>query len=408
MGKYKDKIIEDIEKIGDRPVKLQFDLKQLQKDAIEKESHFQKQYESSAEGDQKKTFWLNVLRWRGVNKITAHWLDNGYSEYEKAPLFQKVFAEDGEVLESALMRSFGDIVIYKTYHTGKFNESDIAILDFFRESQASGRYLDQHDVSFAERFGGFGYIQLVKAEFSLEKFQQKQVEIQKTIQEWDDNLSKVKEEVETERTNLDNIKKGYNFVKLHKGFQNIYSSKQWEKRVSFIIMCFIGLSILGVMYLASDYQQSKARENTEILLSLKEAFSLKTETPIAKEIFQEDFIKASTEVSNALNSVASPLTNIWYLLPFLGGELILIYFFRIALKNFSSAKAQIVQVQLRMSLCEFIAGYTEFKKDNQQDKVSLEKFETLIFSGITMEGGDIPTTFDGIKDLAKLIKSVKD
>ena len=65
-------------------------------------------------------------------------------------------------------------------------------------------------------------------------------------------------------------------------------------------------------------------------------------------------------------------------------ELVLLYFFRVFLKNYYSAKAQLLQLELRHSLCAFVQSYSEFiaKLRKDTDGKTLDRFEALVFSGI--------------------------
>jgi hypothetical protein len=64
-----------------------------------------------------------------------------------------------------------------------------------------------------------------------------------------------------------------------------------------------------------------------------------------------------------------------------------------------------MQIELRMTLCQFIQNYAdtskELKKNNEE---AFEKFESLIFSSIVSSDENIPTTFDGMEQLASLVK----
>jgi hypothetical protein len=96
------------------------------------------------------------------------------------------------------------------------------------------------------------------------------------------------------------------------------------------------------------------------------------------------------------------------LLPLFSVEIILIYFFRVILLNHRSVKAQAMQIELRQTLCQFIQSYAEYSaKIKKQDGVALEKFESLIFSGILSDPEKLPSTFDGIEQIGNFIKSVK-
>lgn len=89
-------------------------------------------------------------------------------------------------------------------------------------------------------------------------------------------------------------------------------------------------------------------------------------------------------------------------------EVILIYFFRVVLSQFRSVKAQLLQIDLRVSLCQFIESYADYVgKLRKNDSTALNKFEALIFSGLVTEEAGIPSTFDGAEQIASLIRSVR-
>ena len=46
-------------------------------------------------------------------------------------------------------------------------------------------------------------------------------------------------------------------------------------------------------------------------------------------------------------------------------------------------------------------------KIKKQDPSALEKFESLIFSRITSNSESLPSTFDGLEQISKLIKNLK-
>ncbi|WP_272518593.1 hypothetical protein [Providencia sp. PROV192] len=86
--------------------------------------------------------------------------------------------------------------------------------------------------------------------------------------------------------------------------------------------------------------------------------------------------------------------------------LIFIYYFRVALINYNSIKTELNQINLRTALCKFIHGYVEFSQRNNNHN-SLSKFESLIFSNIMPDDKNIPTTLDGLEQLAKVISALK-
>ena len=89
--------------------------------------------------------------------------------------------------------------------------------------------------------------------------------------------------------------------------------------------------------------------------------------------------------------------------------LVVIYFFRISLVNIKSIRSQILQIDLRLTLCQFIHNYQNDTSGfrNAEIKDSLDKFEAVIFSPIVATDDKIPTTFEGIEQLSGLIGLVK-
>lgn len=94
--------------------------------------------------------------------------------------------------------------------------------------------------------------------------------------------------------------------------------------------------------------------------------------------------------------------------PIISLTIFLLYFFRISLRSSEGVKAQLLQIELRKTLCRFIQDYANYsakiKKDNPD---SLGKFESVIFSGIVSTDEKLPATFDGFDQLAKLLKASK-
>ena len=87
---------------------------------------------------------------------------------------------------------------------------------------------------------------------------------------------------------------------------------------------------------------------------------------------------------------------------------ILIYYFRILLHNLNEVKAQLLQIELRKTLCQFIQSYTDYShKIKEKDSESLSKFENLIFSGLVSSNEKLPSTFDGLEQLSGFIKAIR-
>ncbi|VVN88471.1 hypothetical protein PS718_01688 [Pseudomonas fluorescens] len=195
-------------------------------------------------------------------------------------------------------------------------------------------------------------------------------ELPAAIKASEDARAKVNEELDLreQRVNALNDKlKGYenayNFVGLYQGFSNLRNNKDGEKAVTFKFMIVLGVCLVVV--------------------------------PLLKVV---GLIGHSEDLAKELFSLAALLAL----------ELMLIYFFRITLQNFRSIKSQMLQIDLRMTLCQFINSYVEFASDARKtDKELLSRFEQVIFSGIVAEDSLIPSTFDGLEQVAKIVDSLK-
>ncbi|EKF9303006.1 hypothetical protein ACPFUO_003488 [Vibrio cholerae] len=182
--------------------------------------------------------------------------------------------------------------------------------------------------------------------------------------ELENSLSEKIEEVNKLKDALNMYKDAFNFVGLHQGFGNILKMKQSErsKLLKFIVL-------LGFIL------------PTPILLTI--------------------FLKAKVQLFGVWDGVS-------FLLPVMSLEIILIYYFRILLGNYNSIKAQIVQLELRQTLCQFIQGYSEYAVSiRKNDKQVLDKFENIIFSNILTDESKIPSTFDGLDSIGNIMKSIK-
>ena len=177
---------------------------------------------------------------------------------------------------------------------------------------------------------------------------------------WDEIQQKI-DEVNVLKDKLDKYKTAFNFVGLSQGFENLLNQKNRAKWLTFAVLIFLSIITLAPL-----------------------CFS-----------FYKKFM-AGVDIS-------------WQsMLPVIGLEFVLIYFFRVVLTHYHSIQTQIMQLELRQSLCQFIQSYAEYaKKIKNDDKDALEKFENLIFSSILSNPDKVPGTFDGVEGLTSLLKELK-
>lgn len=184
---------------------------------------------------------------------------------------------------------------------------------------------------------------------------------------WDGEVAQKEEQVKVLKDQLGRLENGFNFVGLVEGFRQLSVQKLGEKRVAFISLIMLGVLVLLPVLL-------------EVLFVVRNLDEL--------GMYQQ-----------ALVFLLPPLVTI---------EVLLVYFFRVVLVHFRSIKAQLLQLELRASLCQFIQSYSVYAAEiKKNDVAALDKFESLIFSGLLSNEENLPSTFDGTEQLAKLIKSIK-
>lgn len=189
--------------------------------------------------------------------------------------------------------------------------------------------------------------------------------VKQYIKDLSDKIETQKKEVKSLHDELVKQKNAFNFVGLYKGFKFLSIIKTKESR--FALCSTVLLGFLAVC-------------------------------PLFFEIYM-----LTEKNTNSWFDIFKPAT-----IPIITLTFIFIYYFRISLTNYQSIKSQIIQIELRKTLCTFIQKYSKYAKEMKTDDVnSLEKFETIIFSNIMTSEDKIPSTFDGIEQIAKLITSMK-
>lgn len=110
-----------------------------------------------------------------------------------------------------------------------------------------------------------------------------------------------------------------------------------------------------------------------------------------------------------LTGYEAKLPSMWFLvIPITTLMLFLFYFTRVGLQHVRSVQSQMMQLELRMALCQFIHNYAEdSEKLHAKNKAGFEKFENIIFSPLVSSDYKIPTTFDGMEQLAKLVSEFR-
>ncbi|WP_156160170.1 hypothetical protein [Pseudomonas sp. 2(2015)] len=191
---------------------------------------------------------------------------------------------------------------------------------------------------------------------AIERSEKERESIEKTLDAREGRVQALAEKLTSYET-------AFNFVGLYAGFKSMKAAKVSERRWNFFYLLLIGLLLLLPF--------------------------------IAKIVF---ILKGSPEIKLDYVGLAT----------LAGLELLLLYFFRVALQNFKSVKAQLLQIDLRMTLCQFVQSYAEYSKEARTGSPGLlERFEQVVFSGIVNDEGAIPSTFDGLDKLAELVGKIR-
>lgn len=187
----------------------------------------------------------------------------------------------------------------------------------------------------------------------------------KTIEKYTSDINTIEDKLKKQRQE-------FNFIRLADAFKNMKDNKQKELRHEKIFNWVLMGTITALLFLKICWLGN----------------------------FNIPFINKlpNIEPSNTPYLVMVTISSIFLIS-------VLIYFFRISLINIKSIKSQILQLDLRLSLCQFIHNYAEdsekMRKDNMKD--SLDRFESIIFSPIVANEEQIPATFDNLDQFIKMM-----
>lgn len=202
---------------------------------------------------------------------------------------------------------------------------------------------------------------------SLKNFNVVSAKAEKLRDDWDSELSERETRVNSLKESLSKYENAFNFVGLYQGFDELSTEKKEER--DGILFWLRVLSVLIV-------------------------------SPIVAElIFVYMHLDNIAAVKDGLLVSIFPTVSL---------VAISIYYFRVLLFNYKSLKSQLLQIDLRKTLCRFIQNYSEYSSEmKKKDAGSLDKFESIVFSGIVTDDGSLPSTFDGMDQIGKLIKAAK-
>lgn len=191
-----------------------------------------------------------------------------------------------------------------------------------------------------------------------------EVVLRTTLWEWTSALDKKTEEFQEIAKYIDTQKSTLNFVILNQAFAHMRGQKKDDLKIANYIKLTFG--VLMCLPLIGQFIWSQYRD-----------------------------------IGFSLNLLVTAI-------PTVSLTLILLYFFRISLRSSESIKSQLLQLELREALCQFVQGYADYAGPIQdKHPTMLGKFESIVFSSIVGTEDKIPSTFDGMDQIANLIKAVQ-
>lgn len=190
---------------------------------------------------------------------------------------------------------------------------------------------------------------------------------EKLKDKWDSEISEKEARVNSLKESLSEYENAFNFVGLYQGFDELSTEKNKERGGILFWLRF--LSVLTVLPI------------------------------VAKLIYVYMHLENISAVRDGLIVSIFPMVSL---------VAISLYYFRVLLFNYKSVKSQLLQIDLRKTLCRFIQSYSEYSSEmKKKGENSLDKFESIVFSGIVTDDGRLPSTFDGMDQIEKLIKAAK-
>lgn len=202
---------------------------------------------------------------------------------------------------------------------------------------------------------------------SLKNFNAVSAKAEKLKDDWNADLAVREAKVDSLKESLSKYENAFNFVGLYQGFDEL--AKERKKESDGILNWLRILSVVIV-------------------------------SPIVAELI---FVYLN------LDNIAAVRDGLLVsILPTASLVAISVYYFRVLLFNYKSVKSQLLQIDLRKTLCRFIQNYSDYSGEiKKKDATSLDRFERIIFSGIVADDGSLPSTFDGMDQIGKFIKAAK-
>lgn len=184
----------------------------------------------------------------------------------------------------------------------------------------------------------------------------------------------LKKDCDNYSTLLKGFKQEFSFLALNQAFNKLERSKQVARIITFLLLIVLAFIIVYVPYF----------------------------------YYEKSFlIEQITKVYNLTLNKDNIFILFSGLIPMIFIESIFIYYFKIVLNKYNSITDQIVQLETKQAIMQFIESYVDYKKDKGLKTEDLSKFEDIIFSQISPNLKDIPNSPDLVSIIESISKAVK-
>lgn len=193
-------------------------------------------------------------------------------------------------------------------------------------------------------------------------------EVTDKVSNWSTTLDAHVSTVDNLKRKLDEYENAFNFVGLHKGFSALHDKKVKDLKGYQCNMRIFGCLVFLVFFVE---------------------FCVIALHPDSFNLSKMPFVASLALISLSMT-------------------LLLVYFFRISLRNADSCKSQIVQIELRKTLCEFVQSYATYATDIRiKSPDILSKFEAVVFSNIVLDEDKMISMFEGFEQATNFMKAAK-
>lgn len=229
--------------------------------------------------------------------------------------------------------------------------------------------------------------------------------------ELEESLGRKTSDVNSLHERLKGYEKSFNFLTLNRAFRSLRERKIKEARNILWFLVFLGVVLVTPLAFKLGQLVVQNESSVESATTVSQKAPKDSQLPPVVEASAETH---TDDVSGTKQTVVegksdSYIKEIGPYLTLLGFELVMLYFFKVVLHSYRSVNSQLLQLDLRVALTQFIIKYSDYAADVKTDVVkgTLERFEQVIFSSIVAGDGAIPATFDGLDQVGKVLEKLK-